>query len=103
MLPASEDNSDELFRNAADDYRLKAENPHWNKLLGKLNKPAEKNSKRKAFALAIAGWLHHAGSFLFRQCRWTVFGRNTDRAKKKINLPGCVPAVWVIIIIKAAQ
>jgi hypothetical protein len=36
MLPVNEDTNDELFRKAAGDYQLKAENPDWNALAPKL-------------------------------------------------------------------
>jgi len=100
MLHVNDDNNDELFRKAAEDYLLRAENPDWETLLTKINTgtppPIQANEiitqKKKRHSLFVFfNWSYKknspnsTGSFfrIFRFSAWL------EKSKKKINVLYC--------------
>ena len=98
MLHVNEDSNDKLFRKAAEDYFLKADNPDWESLLNKLNtgeasSAGERVSPQKkqpyGFLYSFFSWYlgktrntqSRSVSRLFR------FGPWSGKTKKKID-PG---------------
>jgi len=96
MLHVNEDNNDELFRKAAEDFFLKAGAPDWDGLSNKMQHPAVasanettgiKKEKKYRFGMVHFKPLYHtrvykAMSSFFNQFPW---GRWSGRAKKKID------------------
>ena len=96
MLHVNEDNNDDLFRKAAEDYFLSAANPDSETFINKMNAdsgvpvneivPTDKK-KKYGFGFLISKWLHNKTrhtklSFFFRIVSFTL---RPGKNKKKIN------------------
>jgi hypothetical protein len=95
MLHVNDDNNDELFRKAAEDYLLRAENPDWETLLTKMTgtpPSIQANEiltpkKKRHLLFVLFNWPHKkngpnsANSFfrIFRFSSWL------EKSKKKIS------------------
>jgi len=101
MLHVNEDTNDELFRKAAEDYILRADNPDWETILNKMNtgnpsmNETATRKKRGHFRFLFTG-----SRSIFRLFRFSAW---LEKGKKKINpgmlhrLPGILPAYMFYI------
>ena len=101
MQHVNEDNNDELFRKAAEDFFLKTDAPAWDGLSNKMQQPAVASAnetagirKEKKYRFGMVFFkrlydtrLYKAMSFFFHQF---ARGRWFGRAKKKIDPVLCV-------------
>jgi hypothetical protein len=94
MLHVNEDNNDELFRKAAEDYSLRANTPDWETLLNKINvidPPAINetiNQKKKRQYRFL--FLFNGSRSIFRIFRFSSW---LEKSKKKIDWVFCTRAI----------
>jgi hypothetical protein len=91
MLHVNDDNNDELFRKAAADYFLRAENPDWDiSGIDPSVSEAFTQKKKKNYRLlpSFFSWLHHKKKYnrcaaFFRIFRFNV---KPEKTKKKSRI-----------------
>lgn len=97
MLPLNDDNNDDLFKNAAADYFLAADNPDWEAFIRQLNTEADasgqeltplskdKPGKDHWLSRVYGKWLSQKHSLL----QTLRFDWWPGKAKKKIEMAVC--------------
>lgn len=95
MLHLNEDNNDDLFRKAAEDFFLKADNPDWDDLISKMHNPAIASTndttgikeKKYLFGTVFFKWMYATRAYKALSSFFHPFRRGPwpEKSKKKIE------------------